>query len=340
MKTIVFIRLSSFGDVLLTIPALYGLTAKKGEDRYILVTRHQYLDYFRHLKGLELYGADPDGRHKGSSGLIRLYKDLLGSYQPDQVIDLHRVLRTHFLAILFALSGIPVFRIRKLRRLKWKYLKRKTGEPLPHVVDIYLEAMMRAGLEPASSPTPFFSELPVRMPFTSQREFRIGMAPFARHLTKQWPLDNSLELCKRLTSDLKAQVYLFGGPDDQVGAAPFRSIAGVTDHTGRLNPQAEIVTMAELDLMITMDSANMHLASLIGVPTISIWGATHPNLGFRPYNQDPELIVQVSEGLLPCRPCSVYGGKPCKLKHEPYKCLKMITVEEVYAHVKKFAGNH
>ncbi len=92
--------------------------------------------------------------------------------------------------------------------------------------------------------------------------------------------------------------------------------------------------------MISMDSANMHLASLLGVPTISIWGATHPDLGFRPYNQPPDHQIEAPEGALKCRPCSVYGGKPCSLKSEPLKCLKLIEVEQVMQKVRLVLGIH
>jgi ADP-heptose:LPS heptosyltransferase len=82
--------------------------------------------------------------------------------------------------------------------------------------------------------------------------------------------------------------------------------------------------MSHLDLMLSMDSANMHLASLTGVPVISIWGATHPYAGFMGYGQNPDNAIQTS---LPCRPCSIYGNKPCMSKD--YACLNDIRPETV-----------
>ena len=72
----------------------------------------------------------------------------------------------------------------------------------------------------------------------------------------------------------------------------------------------EMLLMSQLDLMISMDSANMHIASIFGVPVLSIWGATHPKAGFSGYGQSPDTELQLD---LPCRPCSIYGKKPCKL---------------------------
>ena len=80
-----------------------------------------------------------------------------------------------------------------------------------------------------------------------------------------------------------------------------------------------------MDIMLTMDSANMHLASLVGTPVVSIWGATHPNVGFYGFRQDPNNAVQID---LDCRPCSVFGNKPCA-NSEQYACMNRISETSV-----------
>jgi len=69
----------------------------------------------------------------------------------------------------------------------------------------------------------------------------------------------------------------------------------------------------------------MHLAALAGVPLLSIWGGTHPDVGFGPFGNGEESIVQISREELPCRPCSVYGRKDCYIGG--YPCLTRITPE-------------
>jgi ADP-heptose:LPS heptosyltransferase len=91
----------------------------------------------------------------------------------------------------------------------------------------------------------------------------------------------------------------------------------------------EIAFMRTLRLMLTMDSANMHLASIAGTRVLSIWGATHPNAGFLGYGQDESDCIQHND--LPCRPCSIYGNKKCKFGD--YRCLDMspeIIIKRVY----------
>ena len=87
---------------------------------------------------------------------------------------------------------------------------------------------------------------------------------------------------------------------------------------------AELELMRGLDVMLSMDSANMHLASLVGTRVVSVWGATHPYAGFLGWGQRAEDCVQKD---LPCRPCSIYGSKPCR--YGDYRCLNSITPEEI-----------
>jgi ADP-heptose:LPS heptosyltransferase len=85
--------------------------------------------------------------------------------------------------------------------------------------------------------------------------------------------------------------------------------------------------MQNLDMMLCVDSSNMHLATLAGVPVVSIWGGTHPDVGFGPYRKGEESILQISRAELPCRPCSVYGRETCYVGGFP--CLTRITSDSI-----------
>jgi len=92
----------------------------------------------------------------------------------------------------------------------------------------------------------------------------------------------------------------------------------------------ELILMSHLDVMLSMDSANMHLASLTATPVVSVWGATHPYAGFMGWNQDSENVIQLP---LECRPCSIYGQKPC-LRGD-YACLNNIAPNTIVEHINK-----
>jgi hypothetical protein len=97
--------------------------------------------------------------------------------------------------------------------------------------------------------------------------------------------------------------------------------------------KSELELMGKLKVMVSMDSANMHLASLVDVPVVSIWGPTHPYAGFYGFNQDPANAIQTD---LSCRPCSVFGNKNCW--RGDHACMQNISPEMVIKQVKKIIG--
>ena len=161
----------------------------------------------------------------------------------------------------------------------------------------------------------------------------IGIAPFAAHKGKIYPIDKMEKVIQQLIHTYpQVRLYLFGGGKEETAIMNqwAETYPQVINASSQLNGLAqELNLMSQLQLMISMDSGNMHLASLVNTPVISIWGATHPYAGFMGWNQDDANAVQVS---LPCRPCSIYGNKPC-LRGD-YACLNEIQPEEIINKVK------
>ncbi|MCD6331785.1 MAG: glycosyltransferase family 9 protein [Bacteroidales bacterium] len=336
MKTCLIIRLSSFGDVLLTLPVLSYLSREEVPVKPVLVTKSQFLPWFAHLDGILVYGVKETRRFRGIGGLFRLARELISKFDPDIVIDLHQVIRTRILNNYFLLAGIPVYRIIKGRREKKRYLNRKEVKKLPHTVDRYIDTFRRAGIEIDPVVLPFHPFYKRVLPIKNEgRPYRIGFAPFARHKAKVWPMNQAAQLIERMSHELHAEIFLFGGIEDRSMASQLPDGKGIISLVGQNNPGAELLKIADLDIMITMDSGNMHLASLMGVPTISIWGGTHPDLGFRPYNQPDEYLIQAPDGTVECRPCSVFGNRPCTRKESPYECLTIIDSDRVYEKVRQ-----
>ena len=155
----------------------------------------------------------------------------------------------------------------------------------------------------------------------------IGIAPFAAHKGKILPLDKTEVLAKSL-SEQGAKVFLFGAGDKEKAIleawqAHNHNIISTAGKLGGLTNELRLI--ANLDCMVSMDSANMHFASLMSVRVVSVWGATHTKAGFLGFNQKEDDVVQIE---LPCRPCSVYGNKECRLT-EKYKCLRDIQAEQI-----------
>lgn len=152
----------------------------------------------------------------------------------------------------------------------------------------------------------------------------VGIAPFSIHKGKIWPLENIERLVQML--DAKGyRIMLFGSkneaPQLEAIAASYPNAESLA---GRQTFAEELDIIRSLDVMVSMDSSNMHFASAVGTPVISIWGATHPDFGFYGYRQPRSLALCAD---LPCQPCSAFGKKPCR--YGDYHCLTAITPEQV-----------
>ncbi len=332
MIRILVIRFSSMGDVLLTAPVLRGALEANQDLHIDLVTKIGFEGYFSGIDRLKIITADTNGKHKGIRGLLRLSREIWKTSRPDKVIDLHGVIRSYILRILIANKGVPDYKINKGRREKVAYIKGKKQFILKHTAERYLEVFRKAGVEAQIINYPFGNNIKKRLKGKAE-SLEIGLAPFARHETKTWPLDYTFEMMSILSTKLDVKFHFYGGKEDaeKLKHKDFKTLQ-IMIHAGEMNPEEEIKSISELDLFVSMDSANMHLADLLGIPVISIWGGTHPDLGFRPLNQPGTNNIQTLEKL-DCQPCSIFGNKPCSLVDSPYRCLTSISPEMIAAKI-------
>ena len=339
MQTYLVIRFSSFGDVMLTLPILESAARDHRDHRFILVTKSQYARYALEISGVTVFEVDTSKEFRGIGGLIRLSRILIELYQPVGVIDLHSVIRSRLLSFLFTLSGLPVFHLLKGRRQKRKAISHQSKLVLPHLTEKYINVFVRAGVQiEAKKLLPLQAQGFHTHLNRDESRHLIGFAPLAKHPTKTWPLDKSIELARSLVNNLGASVHLFGGIDEKQILESMVVQDGIQCRIGQLNTREEVELIRKLDVMITMDSGNMHLAAILGIPVVSLWGATHPRLGYSPLFQPEQNQVQPDRDL-PCRPCSLYGNRPCRLKQEPLKCLTTITVEQVMKSINRVMKN-
>lgn len=137
----------------------------------------------------------------------------------------------------------------------------------------------------------------------------IGISPFAQHLQKVYPLHKLEEVLLALANH-GHQLFIFGGSAEEAQIAEdwASKHENITTLVRKMKLAEELKFISNLDLMLSMDSSGMHLASLKNIPVVSVWGATHPYAGFLGYGQSISDAVQTD---LYCRPCSVYGNVPC-----------------------------
>lgn len=313
-KHILMIRFSALGDILMTVPVVEEYARQNPDVQITMVSRPFVGSIFAQLPAnVRFVGVNPR-KYPGIKGLYRLYKELK-ALRPTHVCDLHDVLRTKILRTFFHLSGLPVTHIVKDRRARKQFIKAAVKTQQETSFERYWKALGSPSPHPCSP-----------SPHPSPKGASIGIAPFAAHPGKIYPLDK-MERVVALLSERGEKVYLFGAGSKEKAILEEweRKYEGVESMVGKLpDMAAELELMKTLRCMLTMDSGNMHLASVGGVRVVSIWGATHPLGGFLGWGQSIDDCIQLD---LPCRPCSTFGNKPCKFGD--YRCLNNITPEQI-----------
>jgi ADP-heptose:LPS heptosyltransferase len=308
-----------------------------------MLSREKFRPFFEQIDRLDFLEAAVSEKHKGVAGLYRLCREIRQTRRIDMVIDLHDVLRSRILSFLFRLAGFPVYRINKGRKEKRRLTAKKGKKLIPLTVTVnrYLNVFARAGFPAALSRRQnWFSHITFPQSFLQEAHLLpkaaawIGIAPFARHREKTWPIEKTEALIAEFDPK-NTLLFLFGGGGKEKAVlnqlkAKYKDIIVVA---GALTLTEELGLMSRLDAMISMDSANMHLAALCGTPVISIWGATHPYAGFAPAGDNAELMVQIGPERLACRPCSVFGNKPCW--RGDHACMEWITTGDVMGKVTR-----
>lgn len=339
MARILIIRFSALGDVAMTIPIVYSFAKKYPMHEICFLSRRSFKPFYINApENLRFLSADLSDKHKGLGGLTKLYEQL-SAEGFDYVIDLHDVLRSKYLTFRFKLSGARTATIDKGRNEK-KRLTRKSEKNLTALKSTfqrYSDTFGKAGFqfEPdfqsVYNQTQDISKLSILTGEKDELKW-VGIAPFAKHQGKVYPEMLMTQVVEKLTRDGRFRVFAFGGgPDEQLAVNKWvKKYPRLISTISQLTIEQEIALISHLDVMISMDSGNMHLASLAGTPVVSVWGATHPYTGFMGWNQKMENAVQVD---LDCRPCSVFGNKPCH--RNDYACLYQIKPESIIERVEK-----
>lgn len=342
LRNVLIARFSAIGDVAMTIPVVYSACRCYPNINFYFITRPSMTSIFINApENLKLIGVDVKDEYKGFGGMYQLLKNLHRDYAIDAFVDLHDVLRTHFLRLFCRIKGIRVARINKGRGGKHALTRKhnKVMLPLTSSIDRYRETFFRLGLPIQELFNGIFSnekaDAKIFEEITQAKgndEKWIGIAPFAKHIGKIYPASLMEKVIADLSQITNAKIFLFGGgPNEQKvlseWAKKYERVISLADK--RYGFPTEMALMSHLDVMVSMDSANMHLASLVGTTVVSIWGATHPYCGFKGWRQDECNMIQLP---MTCRPCSVFGNKPCM--HGDYHCLSGIPSQVIIDKVR------
>ena len=320
------------GDVAMTVPVIHAVATQHPDTDVTVLTRKRFVPMFDGLPtNVSVCGIDLNDFH-GISGLNRLYRQLRAEAF-DGVADLHDVLRTKYLRLRFRIAGTRVAVIDKGRKAKHALIGHgRDAQPLRPMFQRYADVFAQLALPVELRPLPTVDHAePLPAPLLdvlgrpSPKQPWVGIAPFAAHAGKIYPTAQMQKVAEALAAR-GCQVFLFGAGNSERATLESWEQSGIVSTCGRLGGlRAEMQLMRRLKAMIAMDSANMHIAALMGVPVISVWGATHPKAGFTPWQQPSDRIVQIDD--LDCRPCSIYGNRPCKWGD--LRCMTRIAPSDI-----------
>ena len=296
---ILVIRFSALGDVAMAVPVIYSLAKQHPDIRITVLSRNMARPLFENLApNVGFMGADLKGEYRGIRGLNALYRRLTAK-QFTAIADLHSVLRSEFLRMRFNMANCRVAHINKHRKGRRKLTSTGNRQlsQQPTTFQNYVEVFERLGYSINIQFTSLFppkggdlSMLPATMNVKNAGEQWIGIAPFAAHEGKIYPTHEGkiypTHLMHQVIAQLtqqhpKVRIFLFGRgeQEDQYfteWCQEFPACTYVGHHINSMHE--ELVLMSHLEVMLSMDSANMHLASLTGIPVVSVWGGLNAEL--------------------------------------------------------------
>ena len=309
-------RLSAMGDVAMTVPVLSAFVKQYPEVKITVISRPFFKPFFDGIPNLNFFAFDEKERHKGFSGLLRLFNDVK-KFKIDAFADLHNVLRSKIVSLLFALSGKKRATVDKGREGK-KELTRaenKVFRQLPTMFERHAKVFEELGF-PLDLSNPEFPEKAILSSeileiIGDNNQNLIGIAPFAQYDSKVYPQDLMQEVIAKLAANKEYKILLFGGGKKEIEildslSQPFENVINMA---GKIKFQQELQLISNLDVMLSMDSGNAHIAAMLGVKVVTLWGATHPYAGFLPFNQTMENALTSDRNQYPQLPTSVYGNK-------------------------------
>lgn len=341
-KHIVVIRLSAMGDVAMTVPVIKAMTRTYPTVKITIVSKAFLQPIFQNIPNVTFYTADVKGKHKGVYGLFKLYKELK-KQNIDFVADLHNVLRSKILGAYFKLGGYKICKIDKGRTEKKAliYSEGKRFKQLKTTHERYADVFSKLGYHITLTDQDVLPQLKMTKKvalFIGQDQKKwIGIAPFAAFEGKTYPTEQMEAVIEKLSETENYKIILFGGPADKKQLATWeQAYKNVINCAGLFSFEEELILISNLDVMLSMDSGNAHLAAMFGRKVVTIWGVTHPYAGFYPFGQPQENALLADKEQYPLLPTSIYGNK----YPEGYEnVMETITPQAVFDKIVKVIGS-
>lgn len=357
-KCHVVIQTAFIGDVFLSVPFLQHLKRLYPEDQIIYVAKKGVADFLLANKIIHQLVTIEKGQRSS-------YRSALEQLNQNNVMNLfclHRSVRSSLFAFQIKAKKKYGFKsnlnflffdktrsyplkypdaIRQLSLLSlvdqeinevicaqdWSYLKYKNQHGEFDFIPDFFKINFKKGIYNIDF-------LENKLGLKNKKNKRIALFPGSVWETKKWPTQYYTDLAKHLVQ-LNCEVMLMGGADELKLADEINALVPQTVVVaGKLKLSESIEFMTTLDMIVCNDSSPSHLAALIGIPVISIFGPTTLDLGFRPWSDQSYVVENLQ---VDCRPCGLHGHHKCPLGH--HKCMIDISVDQVFTVIKNKLPN-
>jgi heptosyltransferase-2 len=328
-RRIAVIRLSSLGDVVLTLPVVHALARRFPDAHRSFWVKEEYADVvafepaIHHVRRLER-----DARRL--EDLLSMSAELEDA---DLIVDLHGSVRSRVLTFRQKAPVLraPSYRVARAAQVHARWFGRPAPPP---ALARYAEALAPLGLAVEGAP---------RMTAGAEAERRadvwmtawgpagrpLALLPGARHFTKRWPEDRWLELHERLSAT--GRPLLYASLESERAALPRLAERVTRSAQSRWCTEPLAILAAVLSrcgAAVTMDSGLMHVAAARGLKVVALFGSTAPELGFAPAGEGHVVLCRHE----PCQPCTLHGREACPKGH--FRCMLGITTDEVFERVQ------
>jgi heptosyltransferase-2 len=330
------------GDVVLTTPLIAELRRRVSPRSLTVLTTPQAKPLLEHHPAVDRVLVDAKrGDGRGVPGLVRTARQLRHERFTLAVAP-HKSLRT---ALLLALAGIPQ-RVGFRQSPGWFFYHRTARrDQHRHEVERILCLMRVFAIEPDQC------ERTLRVAYgeaaraeahrlltaagVGEEEPVFVVCPGSVWPTKRWTIEGYAGVVRHLEARY-GRVVLCGGPDDGPVAQAVHELSGgrAVNCVGQAGLQTFMALVDRAQVVISNDSAPMHIAVACGVPVVAIFCATTPSLGYGPYSKRAVVVEQKE---LFCRPCSRHGGYTCPRGTQD--CMRLVTVSDVLAGVERLLAD-
>lgn len=326
------IQTAFLGDAILTVPIIDSLKNKLFDSQIYVLTTPQNSDVFTlnpNIDKVILYD-----KHSSENDIFSMIKKikLLKQENFDCIITNHPSARTALLAFF---SGSKMRLAFSSASLRFLYTHTISTLNNMHQIDKNLSLLKGLG----------FTEMDfirkINLYYTKEDEKLINSVleaysvsqskkiivvnPLSAWPTKRWPKNYYRDLCAMLKQQDYLVLLIGTKKDYSIGEYIKNGKRNIVNLMGQTNLKELFATISRADMLISNDSAPVHIASSYNIPTVEIYGPTLPEFGFYPLSQK-NIILEIKE--LDCRPCGLHGSNACKKSH--FGCMMRITPEDVF----------